>query len=83
MEQQGGEAVTFQVNGRFDEASLDELDQSIHAAQHLHKQVVIDLSEVTLVDRKAVAYLSEKTHGGVRLINCPVYLSKWIEGVVK
>lgn len=79
----GGESVTLQVNGRFDADSLDALEQSIDAARHLDKQIFIDLSEVTLIDRKAVAYLSEKAGIGVRLINCPNYLSRWIEGTKK
>ena len=74
------EAVTLQLNGQVGETALAELEQSIDAAQHRHQPVVVDLSEVTLVDRKAVAYLLEQAGRGVRLINCPVYLSQWLRG---
>jgi hypothetical protein len=43
--------------------------------------VYIDLSEVTLVDRKAVEYISEQAAQDVKLVNCPVYLRRWIKQV--
>lgn len=75
--------MILQLNGHLGEASLDELEQSIDAARHSHQELFIDLSEVTLVDRKAAAYLSEKAQDGVHLINCPLYLSRWIHGAGK
>jgi len=33
---------------------------------------------VTLVDRKAVEYLSIQAARNVKLVNCPVYLRRWI-----
>jgi hypothetical protein len=40
--------------------------------------VFIDLSEVTLVDRKAVQYFANQPVEEVKLINCPAYLRRWI-----
>jgi hypothetical protein len=40
--------------------------------------VFIDLSEVTLVDRKAVRYFANQPVEEVKLINCPAYLRRWI-----
>jgi hypothetical protein len=36
---------------------------------------------VTLVDRKAVQYISEQAVNNVKLVNCPVYLRRWIKQV--
>jgi ABC-type transporter Mla MlaB component len=75
------EAVRLLLDGKFDEVALPELDQSIVEAKCEHKRIYIDLSEVTLVDRKAVQYFSEQAGDGVKLVNCPVYLRRWIAQV--
>ena len=77
----GGHAVTLVLNGRFSEDALPELEQAIADARGARQRVVIDLSEVTLVDRKAVQYFSEQAVSDVKLINCPVYLLRWITRV--
>ena len=74
-------SVTLMLNGRFSEDALPELDQSIANARDSHRQVYIDLSEVTLVDRKAVQYFSEQAGLDVKLVNCPIYLRRWISQV--
>lgn len=76
-----GQSVTLLLNGRFSEAALPELEQSIAEARGARQHVVIDLSEVTLVDRRTVQYFSEQAVGDVKLINCPVYLLRWITQV--
>jgi len=68
--------VTILLNGKFSEDSLAELEESIAAARGANQPVVMDLSEVTLVDRKAVEYLADQN---VRIVNCPVYLRRWIK----
>ena len=79
--QPGGNSITLLLNGRFSEDALPELEQSIAEARGARKCVVIDLSEVTLVDRKTVQYFSEQAVSDVKLINCPVYLLRWITQV--
>ncbi len=71
--------VTILLNGKFSEESLAALDESISAARGANRTVVMDLSEVTLVDRKAVQYLVDQTSQDVRIVNCPVYLRRWIK----
>lgn len=39
---------------------------------------VLDLKEVTLVAREAVLFLARVEAGGVRLVNCPEYVRRWI-----
>jgi anti-anti-sigma regulatory factor len=71
-------SVTLRLNGKFDEDAIRDLDSSILEARGTHQYVYIDLSEVTLVDRKAVRYLSGQASRTVKLVNCPIYLSGWI-----
>jgi anti-anti-sigma regulatory factor len=41
-------------------------------------RVVLDLKEVTLVDRDAIAFLVRIEAAGVTLLNCPPYVRTWI-----
>jgi anti-anti-sigma regulatory factor len=71
-------SVTFVLNGKVGEDAIPELQQSISEARQAERHVYIDLSEVTLMDRKAVQYLSEQAERDVTLVNCPIYLKHWI-----
>ncbi len=71
-------AITLLLNGKFSEDALPELEQSISEARGAHQRIYIDLSEVTLVDRKAVQYFSNQADQDVKLVNCPIYLRRWI-----
>lgn len=75
------QAVVLLLNGKFSEEALPELERSIAEAQVSRQRVLIDLSEVTLVDRATARYFSERAAGGVKLVNCPVYLRQWIPQV--
>jgi ABC-type transporter Mla MlaB component len=74
-------SITLLLNGKFSEDSIPELAQSLSDAKQEHDCVVIDLSEVTLVDRHAVRYFSEQASEEVKLVNCPIYLRRWIAQV--
>jgi anti-anti-sigma regulatory factor len=74
-------SVTFLLNGKFSEEAIPELEHSISEARDSHARIYLDLSEVTLVDRKAVQYFSEQAEHDVRLVNCPIYLRRWIAQV--
>jgi anti-anti-sigma regulatory factor len=71
-------SVTFVLNGKVGEESIPELRESISEARQADRHVYIDLSEVTLMDRKAVQYFSEQAERDVTLVNCPIYLKHWI-----
>jgi hypothetical protein len=70
--------VTILLNGILREEFLPELEDSICRARQARQRVFIDLSEVTLVDRKAVEYFANQPGEEVTLINCPAYLRRWI-----
>jgi anti-anti-sigma regulatory factor len=74
-------SVTILLNGKFGEDALPDLENSISTARDVHREIYIDLSEVTLVDRKAVQYFSEQAGRNVKLVNCPIYLRRWINQV--
>ena len=74
-------SITLLLNGKFSEDALAELDQSIAEARGAHQRIYIDLSEVTLLDRKAVQYFTEQAGQDLKLVNCPIYLRRWITQV--
>ncbi len=74
-------SITLLLNGKFGEDAIPDLDLSITTARGCHDTIYIDLSEVTLVDRKAIQYFSSQAAGDVRIVNCPVYLKRWITQV--
>ena len=77
----GESSVTLMLNGKFGEESLGALEQSIGEARQTNCRIYIDLSEVTLVDRILVRYISSQASNGITLVNCPVYLRRWITQV--
>ena len=74
-------SITLLLDGKFSEDALPALRQSISAARQNNQQIYIDLSEVTLVDRKAVQYFSQQAEHDIKIVNCPVYLRHWIRQV--
>lgn len=74
-------AITLLLNGKFGEDAIPDLEHSISTARGSHEQVYIDLSEVTLVDRKAIQYFSTQAGQDVKIVNCPIYLKRWITQV--
>ena len=74
-------SVILLLDGKISEDALPALRESVSAARQTQQTVYIDLSEVTLVDRKAVEYFSEQADDDVKLVNCPVYLRRWIRQV--
>jgi ABC-type transporter Mla MlaB component len=72
------ESVTLALAGKMSVNALGELRRQLDEARNLRKQVVLDLSEVTLVDRYSVEFLAAQTSDCVQLVNCPEYLERWI-----
>ncbi len=74
-------SITLLLNGKFSEDAIPELEHSIMEARVSHEKIFIDLSEVTLVDRKAIQYFSTTASQDIKLVNCPIYLRRWITQV--
>jgi anti-anti-sigma regulatory factor len=52
--------------------------RAIERARRAHKHVVIDLGEVTLLDKPSAQFLAAQTKEDVTLTNCPEYIQPWI-----
>jgi anti-anti-sigma regulatory factor len=71
--------VVFILSGRMNEQNVAELDSVIESEDAGH-HIVLDLKDLTLVDRKAVRYLERCESQGIKLENCPAYIREWILG---
>ena len=70
-----GHTMSLRLSGRIQSADIGNItaqmgDDSV--------RMLLDLSEVTLVDVEAVRFLSNCEHEGIVLVHCPLYVREWI-----
>ncbi len=68
--------MVLRVSGRIRAENVDTLRELLGREK---AGVVIDLKEVTLVDRDAVTFLAFSETGGIELRNCPAYIREWVD----
>lgn len=66
------------LTGKLGATSLGALRRRIERARRMRGNVVLDLGEVTLVDRPALQFLAVLNDTGVQIVNCPVYIESWL-----
>jgi hypothetical protein len=59
--------------------NLAEL-KSLIASERNVARIVLDLKDVTLVDREVVHFLGQCETDKIGLMNCPAYIRDWIDG---
>jgi hypothetical protein len=70
------EQVVFTLSGRMDAENVAELKGLIES--EAGGRIVLELSDLTLVDREAVKFLERCETNRVNLENCPAYIREWI-----
>jgi len=70
--------VVFELSGGMDAENLAELKKVIESEASGHR-IVLDLRDLTLVDRDAVKFLERCETNNINLENCPAYIREWIE----
>lgn len=71
-------ALHLAVAGKLSANGIGELRRLIEDARRRRRPVLVDLGEVTLVDRVSAEYLASVIGAYVRLENAPQYLRTWI-----
>lgn len=74
----GEENMTLTLAGSVNAESVPEIDRLIRDGRDMQKHVVLDLSEVTLIDRVAARFFARQLRHGIELADCPNYLKHWI-----
>jgi anti-anti-sigma regulatory factor len=72
----GNGNVTFTLVGRMDSENVAEM-KSLFASEK-GRPIVLDLKDLTLVDRDAVKFLERSEADSIKLKNCPAYIREWI-----
>ena len=70
--------ATLEIVGCLREDSLAELERTLEKVRRTHKQILIDLSELTLVDHHSLQFLIAQKRRDIELVNCPEYIEPWI-----
>ena len=69
--------VVFALSGRMDAENVAELKELIESEAR-GRHIVLELSDLTLVDRDAVKFLEHCEVDSIKLENCPAYIREWI-----
>jgi anti-anti-sigma regulatory factor len=64
------------VSGRIGAPQLPDLRQCLEAENA--SNVVLDLTEVSLVDEEVVQFLLRCEGQGIELVGCPAYIREWM-----
>ena len=73
-----GKLVVFTLSGRIGPSGLAELQKLLESEAH-DQSLLLDLTEVKLVDRDVIGFLASCEAKGLKLANCPAYIREWIE----
>ena len=67
----------LQLSGEMNAENLPELE-AVLSSETGGPAVVLDLKDLTLVDREAVKSLERAESNGIKFVNCPLYIREWI-----
>jgi hypothetical protein len=73
-----GRLKVFLLSGGIEPQAIAELRRLLELETHA-RDVVLDLKDVTLVDREGVRFLMGCEADGIELENCTPYIREWIE----
>jgi len=73
-----GKFTVFILSGQIDQQAIVELSKllQLHVG---YRNIVIDLENVSLIDREAMRFLARCEADGVKLENCASYIREWME----
>jgi ABC-type transporter Mla MlaB component len=71
--------IVLTLIGRLSGENVPEL-RSMIASDRKISRIVLDLKDVTLVDRDIVHFLGQCETEKITLKNCPAYVRDWIDG---
>jgi len=69
--------VVIKLSGRMDAENVGEVETLV-SEEAKGRRVVLDLSDLTLVDQAAVSFLKRCEADNITLKNCLAYIREWI-----
>jgi len=73
-----GTFTVFILSGRIEVEAIAELSR-LFELQTDYRDNVLDLKDVSMVDREAMGFLARCEADGVKLENCAPYIREWME----
>ncbi len=73
-----GRLTVFVLSGRIEKQAISEL-RRLFDLQTDYRDIVLDLKDVSLVDRDVLGFFARCEADGVKLENCPSYIREWME----
>ena len=73
-----GRSTTFTLSGRIETDAIAEL-RRLFERQADYREIVLDLKDVSLVDRDAMRFFARCEADGMKLENCASYIREWME----
>ena len=77
--QDGEESLKIRLSGQFTEEYLAEIDCLLGLKPTGCSAVLLDLADVTFVDRAAMLFLCSAKARNIGIENCPSYVNRWID----
>ena len=69
--------VVFSLSGHIETEDVAEL-QRILDLEAVEQSIVLDLQDITIVDRDALQFLARCEADGIKLENVPAYVRAWL-----
>jgi hypothetical protein len=73
-----GRFTVFILSGRIEEPAIAELRRLFEGQTDL-RDIVLDLKDVSVIDREVMLYFVRCEADGVKLENCASYIREWME----
>jgi anti-anti-sigma regulatory factor len=70
--------VILTLSGRMNVENLAAL-KALIGSETKGRRIVLDIKDLTLVNRDAVSYLKACEAENIKLKNCPAYIRQWID----
>ena len=72
-----GKFTVFVLSGRIEKQAIAEL-RRLFELQPNARDIVLDLKDVTVVDRDTLRFFADCEADGVKLENCAAYIREWM-----
>ena len=73
-----GRFTVFTLSGRIEKQAMAELER-LFELQTDYRDIILDLKDVSIVDREGMGFLARCEADGVKLENCASYIREWME----
>jgi anti-anti-sigma regulatory factor len=73
-----GKFTVFALSGRIEKEAIAELKR-LFECQADNRDIVLDLKDVTVIDRDVMHFFIRCEADGVKLENCASYIREWME----